>query len=100
MKNQRMFSALLALVVVISGCGSTPLEPEKIKVKVEREAPSDKDCKEIGTVTGSTLTMKGTSSEAIEDLKQEAARKGANYVHLHNFSAVGSAVQGTAYFCP
>lgn len=93
------FYYLILSLTLILGCSSIPIKPEDIKVKVSREAPS-KDCQNIGTVLGSTLSVNGTSEHAIEDLKQDAARKGANYVQIETFSAYGNTAKGTAFICP
>jgi uncharacterized protein YbjQ (UPF0145 family) len=69
------------------------------EVKVSREAPS-KECTEIGELVGRTATVKGTQEQALEDLKKEAANKGANYVMVKQYSAYGTSVTGVAYECP
>jgi hypothetical protein len=88
----------LALVTSL-GCSSQPVVPAAKNVKVARENP-DKDCQEIGKVQGSVSTVKGTIEQAIEDMKLDAARKGANYVRMETTSALGSSVSGTAFNCP
>jgi uncharacterized protein YbjQ (UPF0145 family) len=54
----------------------------------------------MGSITGTTPTVKGTQEEALEDLKREAANKGANYVVVKQYSAYGTSVTGLAYECP
>lgn len=98
MKKQIVFS-LLAIGVVVSGCKSRSVLPDAKEVKVSRE-DADKDCKEIGTITGTTGSTKGTQEQALEDLKREAANKGANYVVVKQYSSYGTSVTGIAYECP
>ena len=85
--------------VIVSGCSSTPIVPAAKNVKVSRD-DADKDCQEIGTVQGSVQTKSGTIEQAIEDMKLDAARKGANYVRMETTSSYGNSSQGTAYYCP
>jgi hypothetical protein len=69
------------------------------EVKVSREEPSGK-CKEVGKLTGSSPSTHGTQEQALDDLKREAANKGANYVVVKQYSDYGTAVTGIAYECP
>ena len=85
--------------VSLVGCKSHEILPEKVEVKVSRDEP-DSDCKYIGTVTGSVTKIGGTSEDALEKLKTDASRKGANYVHFETASATGTGLKGKAYFCP
>lgn len=89
----------LSLSLFLTSCGSTPVVPEGKNVKVSRD-DADKDCRELGSVVGRLLTTTAKPEDAIEDMKQEAANKGANYVRMETASGLGSAVKGTAYFCP
>lgn len=92
-----IFFAIPALFY-ISGCSHPViLKPEDVKVK--REAP-DKTCQSLGLVQGSVIHASGTTEQALEDMKKDAARKGANYVFIQTTSALGSSVRGEAYFCP
>lgn len=86
-------------ILALAGCGSHPIVPEGKNVKVSRDEPS-KDCQDLGAVQGSVQTKSGTVEQAIEDMKLDAARKGANYVKMETASAYGSSTRGTAYFCP
>ncbi|RYZ66214.1 MAG: DUF4156 domain-containing protein [Proteobacteria bacterium] len=89
-------SFLLSTAVV--GCSSQPVVPEAKNVKVAREE-ADSDCREIGRVQGSVKTATGTIEQAIEDMKLDAARKGANYVRMEQTGAMGTSASGTAYQC-
>jgi uncharacterized protein YbjQ (UPF0145 family) len=94
------FKILLSIVLlfVVAGCRSRSVLSDSKEVKVSREA-ADKDCRELGKITGTTLSTKGTQEEALEDLKKEAANKGANYVMVKEYSSMGTSVTGIAYEC-
>jgi Flp pilus assembly protein TadD len=87
------------LILLFSACSNRPVVPEAKSVTVQREE-ADKKCKEIGRVQGSVTSHGGSVEQAIEDMKLDAARKGANYVRMEATSALGSSVSGTAYSCP
>lgn len=88
------------LATLISGCSSRSVLPDQKGVKVSREMPTNEACKELGTVSGLTLSKVPSEAEALEDLKKEADRKGANYVVVKQYSEAGGAVTGIAYECP
>lgn len=90
--------ALSFLMMLLSACSSHPIKPEADNVKVSRDE-ADKDCKEIGEVQGRVKNVNGKFEEALEDLKLDAARKGANFVQIKQTGALGQSVSGTAYFC-
>lgn len=92
------FILSLFSVSIISACSSRPVLPTADAIKVSREAP-DKSCKELGKVVGTTLSVKGTAEDALKDLKQEAANKGANYVVIKQYSDNQTSVTGLAYEC-
>ena len=54
----------------------------------------------MGKISGRANSSKGTQEQALEDLKREAANKGANYVVVKQYSDLGTAVTGMAYECP
>ncbi len=89
---------VLVFIACLSACSSHPIKPEGKNVEVSRN-DADKDCKEIGRVEGRVKNVKGTFEEAMEDLKLDAARKGANYVKMEQTGAMGQSVAGVAYFC-
>ncbi|MEK7356060.1 MAG: DUF4156 domain-containing protein [Bdellovibrionota bacterium] len=103
MKRVNSWFALLGLLVfsalLWTACSSQPIVPEGKNVKISRDNP-DEDCREIGKVQGSVKTAVGTIEQAIEDMKLDAARKGANYVRMEATSALGTSASGTAYQCP
>lgn len=81
----------------VAGCSSQSVLPETKDIKVSRKAPND--CKDLGKVSGRTLSAKGTPEEALEDMKKEAADKGATHVVVHQYSSNRTAVTGQAYQC-
>jgi len=96
-----MFILLLSFFIfeLNSGCSSRSVMPDQKEVTVSRK-DADKDCKEIGKISGTAMSSKGTQEEALADLKQTAANKGANYVVVKEYSAQGTSVTGIAYECP
>ena len=94
--TKQIFS--LAVLLFLSGCSSPPIKPEAKNVEVSRNDAS-KSCQEVGRVEGRVKTTKGTFEEALEDMKLDAAKKGANFVKMEQTGALGQAVAGVAYFC-
>jgi hypothetical protein len=104
MLNRNLFSSfsiLFALLVsgMLSACSSMSTAPEKKNVEVSRNKP-DKECVSMGKVEGRTQNVQGTANDALEDLQQEAANKGANYLVVEQYSSSGLSVTGHAYKCP
>jgi hypothetical protein len=91
--------SIVAALFLMTACGSRPILPDAKNVTLKREDPSKK-CIELGKVQGSVATAKGTTEQAIEDMKLDASRKGANYVRMESTSAYGTSVSGTAFQCP
>ncbi len=90
---------LVAALVSIAGCSSKPVLPTAKAVKVGREDAS-KNCKEIGPVSGATKSVKGSAEEALQDMIDDAANRGADYLKVLDYSANRTAVRGIAYSCP
>ncbi len=88
----------VAVTFFVLSCSSKPVVPSGENVKVSREV-ADKDCIDLGPVRGTYLGTKPNMEKAIENMKQEAANKGANYVKIETASDYGTAVRGTAYDC-
>jgi hypothetical protein len=82
-----------------SSCSHQAIVPEAKNVRIAREEPS-RNCKNLGHVEGSVITAHGKIEDAIEDMKLDAARKGANYVQMGQTSALGKNVAGVAFQCP
>lgn len=97
MKRSNLY--LMAFAILFLGaCSSHPVIPEKEDIKITRDNP-DSDCKEIGPIEGRTNKLKAKPEDAIEDMKSEAIKKGANFVKIETFGAMNSSVRGTAYYC-
>ena len=90
---------MLVSLLILAGCSHQAIVPEAKNVKIQREAPS-KDCRSLGHVEGNVIHATGKIEDAIEDMKLDAARKGANYVQMGETSALGKNVAGVAYQCP
>lgn len=95
MKNIIFIVTALAFV----GCASKEILPDKVEVKVTRDEPS-KNCNMIGPVSGSTTKIGQSAEISMENIKKDAARKGANFVKYESSSADGSGLKGLAYYCP
>lgn len=92
-------SFLVLVSLFFLACSQTPpVIPSAKSVDVQRK-PAPKDCEEIGPVEGRISDAKGTFEQALDDLKREAAHRGANYVHLGASGAMGTSVRGVAYVC-
>ena len=91
--------SLFVIVLLIAGCRSRSLLSDSRDVKVSRTA-APANCQEIGAVTGRVSSAQGTQEQALDDLKKEAANKGANYLVVKQYSAYGTSVTGLAYECP
>jgi hypothetical protein len=91
---------LVSLFAVgLAACSSQPVTPQKNSVKTGRAEP-DKSCRSLGSVKGITKKIKGTAADALEDLQQETANKGGNYVRVFEYSGTQTAVTGEAFQCP
>ena len=79
-------------------CASESLTPDTEQLKMGKDAP-DVSCKSLGRVSGKTMSTRGTSQEALNDMKKDAARLSANYVKIEEYSGTGTAVTGEAFRC-
>jgi len=96
-----MFKRLLsvtAVALIFSACSSHPVLPEKGDIKVTRDNPSDK-CKNLGPIEGRSTKVNAKPEDALDDLKSEAIRKGADYVRIETMGAQSASIRGTAFFC-
>ena len=91
-----ILAAVLSLFLF--SCSSHPVLPKASDIKVSRDEPA-KNCKNLGAIEGRTTNVKGTPEDALEDLKSEAVKKGANYVQIETMGAQGTAIRGQAYYC-
>jgi|FLYM01.1.fsa_nt_gi hypothetical protein len=90
---------VFALIFLLIGCGSRPIIPDKSNLVVTRETPAP-ECENMGNIIGRTMTVTGSKDSAVDDLKEQAANKGATHLQVHQFSDMGTAVTGTIFKCP
>ncbi len=112
--------AIVALL--IDGCSSIPVQPQAAGIMVSPN-PAPKSCKYVGQVvgnqgdffTGGFTSNKNLEQGAMNDLRNQASKQGANYVQLvtnragvtGSFGYYGGNSQetnvtntGNAYRCP
>lgn len=92
------FQSLVFVLVLVACSSAPPVKPNSENVKVSRDEAGS-DCKEIGPVEGRNSSTKGNFDRALEDLKADAAGKGANFVQIQQSGAMGTSVKGIAYLC-
>ncbi len=93
-----MLRIIIGAGLLFTGCGSHPVLPHKSDIKLTRnDAP--KNCENLGSIEGRSKKASSTPEEALEDLKSEAIKKGANFVKIETIGALSTSVRGTAYFC-
>lgn len=101
MKNR--FATIILIssagLTMLAGCSTMSNLPDKKNVKVSREKPDEKNCKSLGKIEGRTNKINGTQEDALADLQNEAANKGANHLLVEQYSANGQTVTGVAYKC-
>lgn len=68
-------------------------------VKVTREDAKE-SCEAVAIVKGTYLGLKPNRIKALEDMRQKAFDKGANFVRLDSQSEAGTTAQGMAFKCP
>lgn len=91
------FKLSLVSILFLAGCASKPIL-EKEDIKVTRDKPSG-SCQDLGAIEGRVTSLKGTIEQAMEDLKSEAVKKGADFVQIETIGAQSSIVRGRAYNC-
>lgn len=85
----KKLSVVLALTVTMAGCASIKLDPQASRV-IASPNPAPKSCKYLGQVngnqgnffTGAYTSNRNLEVGAMNDLKNEASKLGANYVQL------------------
>ena len=70
-----------------------------LSVKVTREDAKE-SCEAVALVKGTYLGLKPNRIKALEDMRQKAFDKGANFVRLDSQSEAGTTAQGMAFKCP
>lgn len=94
MKN--IFLFLVGFMFV--ACSSHPVLPKKDDIKVSRDAAPE-SCENLGYIEGRTTKINGKIEDSLDDLKQEAIKKGANYVQIETMGALASSIRGKAFYC-
>lgn len=117
----RKTGLLLSVAILMSSCASLKLEPQAQLVQVTPNPPS-KDCRYVGQVignqgnffTGPWTSNKNLEQGAINDMRNQAAKLGANYIQIittragntgsyngtsGDFSQTNVTYNGNAYFC-
>lgn len=96
----------ILFLLVSSSCAyfgisnSTSEAPKTVfSVKVSREDAKE-SCEAMGAVRGTYLGLKPNMRKALEDMRQKAFDKGANYVRLDSSTEAGTTVQGMSFKCP
>jgi hypothetical protein len=91
---------------VVSACapyeqGPEPKDPKDVQL-VQTEPPSA--CKDLGNLTGEAPNGADAQRKAKANLRETAARMGANYVRWETFEISEepprTTINGTAYLCP
>ena len=70
-----------------------------LAVKLTREDAKE-SCEALAIVKGTYLGLKPNRRKALEDMRQKAFDKGANFVRLDSQSEAGTTAQGMAFKCP
>lgn len=101
-----MFKRILslgAIVFALAGCNGTSVNPEAQKVVLSANPPPA-GCRYISTITGNpgnVLAGGSKDQNAKNDIRNQAAKQGANYVQLTTHTASPNSVYtGNAYRCP
>jgi hypothetical protein len=103
MKRTLVFSAL---AIILGGCASIELTPGSARV-ITSPNPAPKSCKYLGQVvgnqgnffTGSFTSNRNLEEGAMNDIKNQATKLGANYVQLvTNRAGVTGSVGGSNGF--
>lgn len=100
MKSKSMAMKLVFVFSISTiSCTSHPVIPQAKDIVVSRE-PAKSQCQSLGAVEGRSISVSSSIEESLVDMKQEAIRKGANYVKMETMGAYGKAVRGEAFYCP
>lgn len=89
---------LILSTLILTACTSRPVIPEKSDVIVSRNEAAE-NCKPLGPIEGRSNRINATPAEALDDLKAEGVKKGANYIKVETMGALASAIRGMAYLC-
>ncbi|NCN39886.1 hypothetical protein GW916_01420 [bacterium] len=96
MKKITVLGLGVAMITLI-GCSSQPIIPTSDDITLTRKDLPD--CENLGKLTGKTMNATGGKEEALEDIKEQAANKGATHIQIHQYSDMGTSVTGTLFKC-
>lgn len=101
---------LAMLAFILGGCNSNAMNPQAERVRVSPNPPA-KNCSFKGAVTGQSATFissdRNLDQDAMNDMRMQAAKLGANYVQIpltasggYNADQTKIRVNGNAFHCP
>lgn len=96
--EEHMKKYLILSSLIFTACTSHPVIPEKSDIIVSRNEAAE-NCRPLGPIEGRSIRVNATPAEALDDLKAEAIKKGANYIKIETMGALASAIRGMAYLC-
>ncbi len=87
--NKAVLLIIATIAILLAGCAATPMEPNANRI-IASPNPAPKSCKYIGQVvgnqgnffTGGYTSNRNLEEGAMNDMKNKAARLGANYIQL------------------
>ena len=93
----------LLVLGAVSVCDPYELSPEAKSVQLVKAYPPS-TCKELGRVWGAASNGDDARSNAQAELRERAAKMGANYVRSEAYDvpagSLRTTISGTAYRCP
>jgi len=98
-------------ILVLVGCETTQLHDHSQSIQIRWDAPEQLEgCTDKGTIIGSEgswysfwfISNRALTDGALNDMKNQAAQRGANTVDLYSPQDFGTSVTllGNAYDCP
>jgi uncharacterized protein DUF4156 len=102
--------SVAAIALILAGCHSNTMNPQAARVRISSNPPA-KNCTFKGAVTSQSTTFlssdKNLEQDAMNDMRIQAAKMGANYVQIpatasggYNEKQTAMTVNGNAYHCP
>lgn len=88
----------IILIGVLSGCASKPLL-DKNDVKLTRDEPAS-SCQSLGPLLVTSISIKPDEKKMMDELKEEARKKGSNFVKVQSLGSLGTSIRGEAFNCP
>jgi hypothetical protein len=88
----------IIFISFLIGCSSKPLL-EVRDIKITRDEPS-RSCRSLGVLDIKSLSIRPDEKKMIDEMRNEARKKGANFVRVQEMGALGTSVRGEAFDCP